>query len=113
MRIARVIGKVTLNRKMAEVLPGSYLIVRPFDRGTLCGSNEGSNEESPVLYDPLSAREGDRVGLVEGREASVPFHPDKVPYDAYNACILDTIDFDAVLDVTGKDEPVRRNRGGK
>ena len=98
MRIARVIGKVTLNQKMAEVLPGSYLIVRPCNRGTLAGRNEG-NEETVVMYDQLAAREGDLTGMVEGREATAPFHPRKVPYDAYNACILDTVDFEPVLEV--------------
>jgi ethanolamine utilization protein EutN len=110
MRIARVIGKVTLNRKMVEVLPGNYLIVRPFNRGTLSGANAGSSDETLVLYDPLAAREGHLVGLVEGREASVPFHPDKVPYDAYNACILDTIDFQPVLDSPGKQVKAKAER---
>ena len=96
MRIARVIGKVTLNRQMPDLVPGSYLIVRPCNRGTLAGANEG-NDETLVLYDCLSAREGDLVGLVEGREATAPFYPQKVPYDCYNACILDTIDFRPIL----------------
>ena len=95
VRIAKVIGKVTLNRKLEEVRPGSYLIVRPFDRGTLCGDNEGK-DETLVLYDELSAREGDLVGLVEGREATAPFWPAKVPYDCYNAAILDDVYFEPV-----------------
>lgn len=98
MRIARVIGKVTLNRQLPELRPGSYLVVRPCNRGTLAGKNDG-NEESEVLYDCLAAREGDLVGLVEGREAAAPFYPEKVPYNAYNACILDTVDFQPILDV--------------
>ena len=96
MRIAKVIGKITLNKKLAEVQPGSLLIIRTFNRGTLVGKNEG-NEEELVVYDVLGAREGDLTGLVEGAEATVPFKPLKVPYDAYNACILDTINFKPVL----------------
>ena len=96
MRIARVIGKVTLNQTMPELLPGSYLIVRPYNRGTLLGDNAG-NDETIVLYDELAAREGDLVGLVEGREATAPFWPAKVPYDSYNACILDDVNFEPVL----------------
>ncbi len=99
MRIARVIGKVVLNQRLPDLVPGSYLIVRTSNRGTLAGRNEG-NDETLVLYDQLAAREGDRVGLVEGREATAPFHPKKVPYDSYNACILDDVDFCPVLDVT-------------
>ena len=90
MRIAKVIGKVTLNRQLSELEPGSLLLVRPCNRGTLAGKNEG-NDETIVLYDCLAAREGDLVGLVEGREATAPFYPKKVPYDSYNACILDTV----------------------
>lgn len=96
MRIARVIGKVVLNKKLQEVLPASYLVVRPLNRGSLVGANRGSEEEI-VMYDDLGAREGDLVGLVEGREAAVPFHPVKAPYDAYNACILDAVNFQPVL----------------
>ena len=98
MRIARVIGKVVLNRQMPDLVPGSYLLVRTCNRGTLAGRNEG-NEETLVMYDAISAREGDLVGLVEGREAANPFHPRKVPCDAYNACILDNIQFSPVLEV--------------
>lgn len=98
MRIAKVIGKVTLNKQMSDILPGSYLLVRPCNRGTLAGRNAG-NDETVVLYDPLASREGDLVGLVEGREATAPFWPQKVPYDAYNACILDWLDFQPVLEI--------------
>jgi len=99
MRIARVIGKVTLNQKMQDLVPGSLLLVRPCNRGTLAGQNAG-NDETLVMYDILSARAGDLVGLVEGREATAPFWPKKVPYDAYNACILDTIEFQPVLEIS-------------
>ena len=97
MRIARVIGKVTMNSQMPQVKPGSYLIVRTFNRGTLAGKNEG-NDETLVLYDNLGAREGDLVGLVEGREATAPFYPEKVPYDSYNACLLDSVNFQPILE---------------
>lgn len=98
MRIAKVIGKVTMNRKTDELLPGSYLIVRPCNRGTLAGKNAGG-DETVVLYDSLGAGEGDLVGLVEGREATAPFWPTKVPYDAYNGCILDSFHFEPVMEV--------------
>ena len=99
MRIAKVIGKITLNRRMAEVVPGSLLIVRTHNRGTLVGANAG-NDETLVAWDGLvAAREGDLIGLVEGREAAVPFWPKKVPFDCYTAAILDTVDFDPVLPV--------------
>ncbi|MCG3179943.1 MAG: hypothetical protein BIFFINMI_02296 [Phycisphaerae bacterium] len=99
MRIARVIGKVTLNRRLPDVEIGPLLIVQPANRGTLAGANDGS-DESVVMFDPLGAREGMHVGLVEGREAAMPFWPRKVPFDAYCGCILDTVNFQPVLPVT-------------
>ena len=101
MRIAKVIGKVTMNLSMSEVVPGSFLIVRTFNRGSLVGANEG-NDETVVMYDCLGAGIGEMVGLVEGREATAPFWPTKVPYDAYNACILATVNFRPVLRVGDK-----------
>lgn len=98
MRIARVIGKIVLNQKLPEVLPASYLIVRPLNRGSLVGRNRGNDEEL-VMYDDLGSDVGDLVGLVEGREATSAFYPKKVPYDAYNACILDSYDFKPVIEV--------------
>ncbi len=98
MRVARVIGNVTMSHHVDEVQPGSYLLVRTCNRGTLAGINAG-NDETLVMYDRLGAREGDLVGLVEGREATAPFYPAKVPFDAYNACILDTINFNPILDI--------------
>jgi microcompartment protein CcmK/EutM len=88
-----------MNTQMAEVPPGSYLLVRTLNRGSLAGKNEG-NEEELIMFDNLGAREGDLVGLVEGREAANPFHPKKVPFDAYCACILTDIFFRPILDVT-------------
>jgi len=98
MRIARVLGKLTLVRKLDELPPGTYLLVRTLNRGSLAGQNEG-NEETLAVYDSLSAREGDLIGLVEGREATAPFRPDKVPFDAYNACLLENVNFQPVLEV--------------
>jgi hypothetical protein len=83
---------------MDELRPGTYLLVRTCNRGTLAGANAG-NDETLVVYDCLAAREGDLIGLVEGREATAPFYPVKVPYNCYNACILDRIDFDPILEV--------------
>jgi microcompartment protein CcmK/EutM len=98
MRISKVIGKVTLNKQVAGLAPGSYLIVRTLNRGSLAGKN-GGNAEELVAYDNLGAREDDRIGLVEGREAAVAFGKRRVPYDSYNACILDEIDFRPILEV--------------
>lgn len=83
---------------MPDIVPGNYLLIRPLDRGNLAAKSP-EIAEPLVLYDCLAAREGDLVGLVEGREATAPFYPKKVPFDCYNACILDDIDFDPILEV--------------
>jgi len=97
MRISKVIGKLTMNRTLPDIVPGSYLIVRPCDRKALAGGEPSGDEL--VLYDNLGASAGDLLGMVEGREATQPFRPKKVPFDAYSACILDTVDFRPVLEV--------------
>ncbi len=96
MRVARVIGKLTLNKALAGLPHGSLLVVRTCNRGTLAGANAGNPEEL-VMFDNLAAREGDLAGLVEGMEASMPFRPAKVPFDAYNACVIDTLNFQPIL----------------
>jgi microcompartment protein CcmK/EutM len=54
---------------------------------------EGSSArgEEVVLVDILGASPGALIGLSEGREAANPFGKDKVPVDAYCACLLDQI----------------------
>jgi microcompartment protein CcmK/EutM len=96
VRIAKVIGVVTLNRKLADLPPARYLLVRTCSRATLAGLDAG-NDEALVVYDDLGSRAGDLIGLVEGREATAPFAPKRVPYDCYNAAILDEVQFNPIL----------------
>lgn len=88
MRIAEVVGRVTLARPHRSLKPGAWIIVRPMPRKAL---QQGSDErgEELVAYDSLGARPGDLIGLSEGAEAANPFGKDKPPIDAYCACILD------------------------
>jgi len=90
MRIAEVVGRVTLARPHASLKPGAWIIVRPMTRKAL---QEGSEErgEELVAFDQIGARPGDLIGLSEGREAANPFGKDKTPIDAYCACILDRL----------------------
>ena len=81
---------------MPDLAAGRLLLVRTYSRHGLAGADRG-NEESVVLFDELGAGEGDLVGLVEGREATAPFWPKKVPCDSYNAAILDEVNFEAAL----------------
>jgi ethanolamine utilization protein EutN len=90
MRIAEVIGTVTLNRVHPSLEGYRWLIGVPFSLEALrSGKPDG---EDVVMLDELGAGPGTRVGISEGVEASVPFLPEKKPLDAYCACILDRVE---------------------
>jgi microcompartment protein CcmK/EutM len=91
MRIGKVIGKLCLNSAWPTLVGGRFLIVEVQDRFSLAGKARRS-KEALVVYDELSAGEGDIIGFTESREATMPFYPEKlVPIDAYNAAILDRV----------------------
>jgi ethanolamine utilization protein EutN len=91
MRIAEVIGRVTLSRQHPSLRAGRYLITLPIPKEALI---EGSNSrgEEVVVFDNLGAGPGALIGLSEGREAANPFGKTRVPIDAYCACLIDQID---------------------
>ena len=97
MRIARVIGTVTMSRKLPELKPGRFVICDVLDAEALAGLEAGRSRHAPmpeslVVFDELGAGVGQLIGVSEGREATMPFHPDRVPVDAYSAAILDTLE---------------------
>jgi ethanolamine utilization protein EutN len=89
MRIAEVIGTVTLSRSHPAVAGFRWIIGVPFSLKAL---REGKPDgEDVVIFDGLGAGNGNRIGFSEGGEAAAPFHPEKKPVDAYCACILDQV----------------------
>ncbi|MGH7199481.1 MAG: EutN/CcmL family microcompartment protein [Planctomycetaceae bacterium] len=90
MRIAEVIGKVTLSKWHPAVGGARWLIAVPLDQAGLKGDANGRGEPF-VVYDELGAGGGHHIGVADGAEAAAPFHPDQKPLDAYNAAILDAI----------------------
>jgi ethanolamine utilization protein EutN len=89
MRIAEIIGTVTLSRPHPSLAGARFLIGVPFSLKALrMGVADG---EDFVIYDDLGAGVGSKIGVSEGGEAAVPFLPQKKPIDAYSACILDEI----------------------
>jgi microcompartment protein CcmK/EutM len=89
MRIAEVIGSVTLSRVHPTLVGARWVIGVPFSLKAL---KEGAPDgEDLVIYDDLGAGIGARIGFSEGAEAAAPFYPKKKPVDAYSACILDSI----------------------
>jgi microcompartment protein CcmK/EutM len=90
MRIAEVIGNVTLSRVHPSMLGARWIIGVPYSLAALREASAPDGEDV-VMYDNLGAGFGARIGFSEGGEAAAPFHPEKKPVDAYCACILDTV----------------------
>jgi ethanolamine utilization protein EutN len=89
MRIAEVIGTVTLARAHPSLAGARWVIGVPF-------SLKGLREDTPdgedlVIFDNLGSGLGSRIGFSESGEAAAPFLPQKKPVDAYCACLLDQV----------------------
>jgi ethanolamine utilization protein EutN len=89
MRIAEVIGTVTLSRMHPALLRARWIIGVPFSLKALREKQPHGDGEALVIFDELGAGHGHRVGVSEGVEAAAPFSPDRKPVDAYCALILD------------------------
>jgi ethanolamine utilization protein EutN len=90
MRIAEVIGTVTLSRVHPSLTGFRWIIGTPFSLKAL-RENLPPDGEDLVIFDDLGAGNGQRIGFSEGGEAAAPFHPEKKAVDAYCACILDQL----------------------
>jgi ethanolamine utilization protein EutN len=90
VRVAEVIGTITLSRWHPSLQGARYVISVPFSLRALRAGGRGDGEDL-VIYDALAAGAGDRIAFSEGVEAAAPFQPNKVPVDAYAAAIIDTI----------------------
>ena len=90
MRIAEVIGTVTLSRAHPSVIGFRWVLGVPFSLKALRESRPPDGEDL-VIFDSLGAGNGNKIGFSEGGEAAAPFHPEKKPVDAYCACILDSV----------------------
>ena len=90
MRIAEVIGTLTLNRAHPSLRGGRFRLVVPMSLDNLSGAS-ADRDEPLVAYDEQGAGIGQLVALSEGGEAAQPFHPDLKPVDAYLAAQLDRV----------------------
>lgn len=93
MRIGEVIGTVTLSVSDPKIVGKQLTIVQPHSQRSLRENGMGT-DEVVVCIDELNSRLGDRVGFSEGREAAMPWHPDKVAVDAYVGCLLDDVSYE-------------------
>ena len=90
MRIAEVIGRVTLSRVHPSLRGARFVIALPLPHEALAGDSPQRGEEV-ITYDDLGASPGALIALSEGAEAANPFVPVKKPVDAYNAALIDQI----------------------
>jgi ethanolamine utilization protein EutN len=91
MRVAEIIGRVTLNRHHPSLTGATWLLGVPLTLEGLRGDDQGRGEPI-VIYDERGAGEGSMIAVSEGAEASAPFHPNTKPIDAYNAAIIDHLE---------------------
>ncbi len=93
MRIAKIIGTVTLNQAHPDLSGATFKLAVPLSLANLIGASD-DEADTIVVFDELGAGMDSTVLLSESREAAQPFHPQTKPIDAYNAAILDTIHID-------------------
>jgi microcompartment protein CcmK/EutM len=83
MQLARVIGDVVATRKEPAFEGLKLMVIQPL-------LPDGTDVGRPlVAVDSVGAGVGERVFLVRGKEASLPFHPTEVPADAGIVGIID------------------------
>jgi microcompartment protein CcmK/EutM len=90
MRIAEVIGTVTLSRCHPSLTGARFVIGVPFSLSALRDGRPPDGEDV-VIFDNLGAGQGCRIAFSEGGEAAAPFHPQQKPVDAFCALILDQL----------------------
>ena len=96
MRIAKVVGTVTLNRCHPSFRGAKLRLVIPMTTEDLVKDEEPTSE-TLVSWDELGAGEGSYIAMSEGPEAAQPFRPEIKPVDANSAALLDSIDINKPL----------------
>ncbi len=102
MRVAQVIGRVTLSIQDPSFKGGRWLMVNPLDTSqfnTACTTAPSVTSQSTlVAYDNMGAGDGDIVGIVEGAEATAPFDF-PIPIDAITVAIFDSLSYEPPLSI--------------
>jgi ethanolamine utilization protein EutN len=93
MRIAEVIGSVTLSRWDPSLTGASWKVVVPLDIAGLKGNAKGRGEPF-IIFDEIGSGNGSLVAVSEGAEAAAPFYPGTKAIDGYNAAILDSVELE-------------------
>jgi microcompartment protein CcmK/EutM len=90
MRIAKVVGTVTLNRWHPSLQGARLRLAVPLSLAELKGEQPQADEM--VVWDDNGAGLGSLIAISEGAEATQPFRPELKPVDAYASAILDEVD---------------------
>ena len=90
MKIAQILGKVTLNRQHPSLIAGPLRLAAPLSLEDLANQAE-PQADTIVVWDDLGSGEGSLIAISEGAEAAQPFRPELKPVDAYCAAILDNV----------------------
>lgn len=96
MRIAKVIGTVTMNSQHPTMLGARLRLIVPLSLAELRDGAPTQADEI-VAWDDLGSGIGDLVAISEGAEAAQPFRPNYKPIDVYISAILDQVDIDQKL----------------
>lgn len=88
MKIARVVGKLSLQREHPSLVGRKWIIAMPQTLRAMAGGQE-VNVEEIIAVDDLGVTSGNYIGISDGREASAPYEPERKPVDAYTSCLLD------------------------
>jgi len=99
MRLATVIGRVTLSKRHESLVGERLLVALPWSSKTLTTGKD--HDYSIVVYDQLGANVGSTIGVCESTEATRPFVK-PTPVDAYCATLIDEIFFQPTEPVRAK-----------
>ena len=92
MRIAKIIGNVTLSQALPSYHGASLKVAVPLSLDNLLDETRAIRNEVEIVWDELGAGNGSIIAMAEGPEACRPFRPEMKPVSAYNAAILDDIE---------------------
>ncbi len=96
MRIAQIIGTVTLNRSHPTFQAARLRVALPMSLESLTKNTPPDPAGMCVCWDEIGTGIGSRVAMTEGPEAAQPFRPQLKPVDAYVAALLDEVDLGGI-----------------
>ncbi len=95
MKMAKIIGRITLSRGDISLSGKRLVIAAPFDKAAFADMEAFSGvSKYPnfIACDPLGAACGDTVGYVDGSEASAQFDF-PIPVDACIVAIVEKLNY--------------------